>query len=245
MYILSEDEIDELYSVPSIAEQDRNTTFSLSDQEEQQRLAKDSDLIQIYYVLLLGYFRENPVRLDPDPRQISADFEFIRKRDFSDKNLKPVKLTANQKYKVYRKIFSVVVTKQYDADQAAKLAEFANNIAMSQCLPVSLFDELLDWLRLNTVEIPSYRKLQQLVTTAFNREKSRVMDIVSKNLTDRTKTIFKNFLTDAANKHVFNNIRFEARDFSQQEIKNEISAFDELVEINKEVVPIVKSLSIS
>lgn len=244
MYILSEDEINELYSIPVIAEQDRHSTFLLSDKEEEQRFPKDSDLTQIYYILLLGYFKEKPVRLDPNPQQIREDFEFVRKQYFSDKNLKPVELTANQKYKIYKKIFSVVPTNQYDVSQATKLAEFAEKISSSQCLPVSLFDELLDWLRLNSIEIPSYRKLQQLVTVSFNREKARVMSVVSKNLSSQTKRKFKSFLTDSNYKNVFNNIRFEARDFSPQEIKKEISAFDELVELNRDVLPVIKSLSI-
>lgn len=244
MFILSDEEINELYSVPVIDEQDRDSAFSLNDMEEAQRLSKDSDVIQIYYILLLGYFKLNPVRLDLELKPKNPDFEYVRKRYFHGSNVKPVNLTANQKYKVYKKIFNVVKIKQYDAERAASLAGFAEKVAASQCLPVSLFDELLDWLRLNAVEIPSYRKLQQLVTTAFNGEKSRVVGLVSNSLTENTKRKFKQLLKDASSKHVFNNIRFEARDFSQAEIKKEITAFDSLSEINKDVVPVIKSLSI-
>lgn len=244
MYILSDEEINELYSVPLIDGHDRDSVFSLNDREDAQRLSRESDTIQIYYILLLSYFKFSRVRLDLELSPRNPDFEYVKERYFPGKELRPVKLTANQKHIIYKKVFAVVEIKPYDENQAAMLTDFAAKIAANQCLPVSLFDELLDWLTLNVVEIPSYRKLQQIVTASFNKEKSRVTDIVSSDLLVETKRKFKQFLNDASDKHVFNNIRFEARDFSPIEIKKEISAFDSLVLINKEVTPLIKSLQI-
>ncbi|MGH1472500.1 MAG: Tn3 family transposase [Cellvibrionaceae bacterium] len=245
MYILSEEQIGDLFAVPIVAEQDRPLTFSLNEKEEGQLLARESKTLQIYYILLLGYFKEKPVRLDLDQDTKNDDFEYVKGRYFPGCDLNQTTLTSNQKYKIYKKIFSVVDVVEYDSVQADKLTSHADSIAISQSLPISLFDELMDWLRINNIEIPSYRKLQRIVTQSFNKEKSRVMALVEKNLTVQTKLRFKQFLRDTPSKHIFNNIRFEARDFSHAEIKKEVAAFDELSEISKEVIPLISSLGIS
>ncbi len=245
MYILSNEEVNELYSVPRISEEDRDVVFSLNDKELEQLLVKESDHLQLYYILLLSYFKEKPVRLDLDIDAKNADFEHVKNRYFPGKDLTPIQLTANQKYKIYRKIFSVVDVVEYSAEQAEKLACFAENIAVNQCLPVSMFDELLDWLRLNKTEIPSYRKLTNLIIRVFNDEKQRVVDFIAYNLSNQTKKTFKSLLHDPSKKSIFDNIRFEGRDFSPKQIKKEASAFDELASIFQEIRPFVEALGIS
>ncbi|MFL0799464.1 MAG: Tn3 family transposase [Agarilytica sp.] len=244
VYILSEEQISELYCPPNVDEANRDVVFTLNDKEEAQLRHRETDLLQIYYILFLGYFKEKPVQLKPDLKAIKNDFEYVRKRYFSNSSCKLVSLTPNQKYKIYKKIFSVVEIKKFDADLEKKIEEFANHSVVNQSLPIALFDELLDWLRINSVEIPSYNKLQWLVTVTFNAEKNRVLSVVNRILSLDVQDMFKRFLVDAEQKQIFKYIRYEGRDFSKPELNKEFDAFDTLSKLIKDVFPLISKLNI-
>ncbi|WP_028876910.1 Tn3 family transposase [Teredinibacter turnerae] len=244
MYILSEEQISELYSPPTINEDSRDIVFTLTDKEEKQLRHRESDLLQIYYILFLGYFKEKAVQLKPNIKELKPDFDYVRKRYFPSSGCKITPLTANQKYKVYKKIFSVVEIGKFDAEQEGRLTVFANNTVNKQSLPIELFDELLDWLRINSIEIPSYNKLQSLVTTVFNNEKDRVLGIVNTALSLKVQDIFKRFLVDAEKKQVFKYIRYEGRDFSKTELNRELEVFDTLSKVVQDVFPLIPKLNI-
>lgn len=78
MYILSEEQISELYSPPTINEDSRDIVFTLTDKEEKQLRHRESDLLQIYYILFLGYFKEKAVQLKPNIKELKPDFDYVR-----------------------------------------------------------------------------------------------------------------------------------------------------------------------
>jgi hypothetical protein len=245
MYILSDDQIQKLYSAPRVADHEREEVFFLNDLESDMLLPKEKPVIKVYYILLLGYFKLHPVRVSPGIEASRGDVEFIRSKYFPGENVKPIELSANQKYKIYSKIFDAVDIKRYDDETDLALKDFVGRIVVNHYDVVSLFDEALDWLAIKNVEIPSYRKLQDLVGRAFNEEKKRTVDQVASCLSESTKRSFQSLLKDESSKGLFDHIRYDARDFSVSEIRKEINVFDTLKGVFVEVKSILPELGIS
>lgn len=244
MHILSNEQQAELYGPPSVTEEERELSFSLNDNEKSKLLDRESELIKIYYILYLGYFKQKAVQLRPELHTIKNDFEYIRDRYFPNSHCVIIQLTPNQKYKIYTKIFDVVAIKRFGASSALELEIFAKQAAVSQNRAVELFDEVIDWLRIQDIEIPSYNKLQEIVTTAFNKEKNRVISIADSVLSQKTQRLFKRFLTDSEQKQMFSYIRYEGRDFSKSELNKELEVFDILAGIANDVLPMIVILGI-
>lgn len=245
MFILSEDQISALYSAPNIEDEFREEVFFLNDLERSQILPRESPSLQIYYILLLGYFKIHPIRLDVDQQFNLKDYEFIKSKYFPNEAISPIKLTANQKYKIYAKIFNVVSIKKYDDAREQELKNHAFNVATIHYDPLSLFEDVFEWLRVNDVEIPSYRQLQLIVSDAFNQEKKRITSKVDKLLSARHKLTFHRLLRDKDAKAIFNSVRYESRDFSVSSIKEELKTYEFLSDIFEEVKNIIPKLGIS
>lgn len=245
MYILSDTQIEKLYSHPTFNDSEQGEYFSLNEKERGQILPREATVLKIYYIQLLGYFKFNPVRIDLDLNRSKADFEYIRQREFPDERVAHTGPTAQQKYKIYEKIFSVVDISRFEEDQKRALIKFIEQMARHHYDKVSIFDEVVDWLRIHAIETPSYRTLQILITQAFNLEKTRTVQQANTLISKKTQNTFASLLTDEESLAMFQNVRFEARTFSTSEIAQEIQVFDALRDIYSEIRVALPKLGIS
>ncbi|MEE4254756.1 MAG: DUF4158 domain-containing protein, partial [Desulfuromusa sp.] len=103
--ILSEPEIDELYSAPSFNEQDQRFFFSLNDADMQmvQRIRDRRN--KCMFVVLLGYFKSKPIPILPKYSQVKADLKFVAVNILPGQGLKPFNLKQRDKDRVYARIF--------------------------------------------------------------------------------------------------------------------------------------------
>ena len=75
--ILTEVEIEELYSAPKYSEQDQRFFLSLNDAELQlvKRLRDRKN--KCMFVVLLGYFKSKPIPIIPKYSQVKADLKYV------------------------------------------------------------------------------------------------------------------------------------------------------------------------
>ena len=86
-YILSQSEISELYCLPRLNNIQREQSFSLAD-EELRAVNKQSLLSsKVYFILLLGYFREKPVIGQFRFRDVKDDLKYAVNRYYPDQKL--------------------------------------------------------------------------------------------------------------------------------------------------------------
>lgn len=245
MYILSDTQIEKIYSSPVFGDHEREENFSLDEKERSEMLPREATILKIYYIMLLGYFKVNPVRIDLDINRSQADFNFIRQKEFPGEKVAHTGLSAQMKYKIYEKIFSVVKISKFEDDEKRALVEFIDYLARHHYDTVSIFDEVIDWLRINTIETPSYRTLQILITQAFNREKTRTVQQANALLSTKTRNTLGSLLLNDESLGLFDKVRYEARTFSASEIEKEIQVFDALSDVFKEIRTALPKLGIS
>ena len=95
--ILTDSEISELYSVPAMAESERQYFFSLNDSKLAIFESRDSVIMKVYYVLLLGYFKYKPMIWDFTQSQVKDDLDYILQRYLPNKKLPRKGLSRPQK----------------------------------------------------------------------------------------------------------------------------------------------------
>ena len=105
--ILLESEINELYSPPSLSSEQRRHYFSLNDIELDSFNRFKDRYSQLYFVLLLGYFKIKPVILNFTFYQIKDDFKFVASEYFPDNKFKQQNLSRSQKSRIDNRIFNI------------------------------------------------------------------------------------------------------------------------------------------
>ena len=106
--ILLGSEIKELYSPPSLTSEQRRLYFSLNDIELDSFNRLKNRYSQLYFVLLLGYFKIKPVILNFTFSQVKSDLKFVASEYFPGNKFKQKNLSRPQKSRTYNRIFDLV-----------------------------------------------------------------------------------------------------------------------------------------
>lgn len=149
MYILSDSEISSLYTPPKLEDDERQELFFLNDQEIDQINPKDSVYIKAFYILLLGYFKVNPTKIDVDIEATIEDLTYIQNTYYPDEKFAFVAPSYNQKYKLYTKIIAAFEYKKFGKIEKAKLSEYLSEIVLTHFSVVEIFDEVTESTRFN------------------------------------------------------------------------------------------------
>ncbi len=103
-YILSQSEINELYCLPRLNNVQREQCFSLTDEElsavNQQFLLGS----KLYFILLLGYFREKPVIAQFHFGEVKEDLKYVIDRYYPGQRLPRKDPSQSQVYYLRKKL---------------------------------------------------------------------------------------------------------------------------------------------
>ncbi|HAU1038213.1 TPA: DUF4158 domain-containing protein, partial [Legionella pneumophila] len=178
IHLLSDQEIDDIYSVPQFNNGERTLYFSLTDEEmlivKKYRTVK----AKIYFIRLLGYFRAKQkfyrFRLDPDD-----DTQYISEKYF------------NENRSIYKGQLDIKTYKKQKDDILILfdfrdfLPEFEPKIQSHLCSLIQLYPKthdalrhLLNYFDAQRIVLPSYRTLQDLFTMAFAMEEARLDNLI-------------------------------------------------------------------
>ena len=83
--ILTEAEIEELYSPPVFSESDQRFFFALNDRELEEVNRIRDRKHQVVAIALLVYFKSKPILLNPSFKFMQADLSFVSKLYFKGK----------------------------------------------------------------------------------------------------------------------------------------------------------------
>lgn len=245
MKILTEEEIADYHASPNVSVESRDYEFSFDDHEASFVKKRESEDIQIYYRLLLGYFRLKRIRIKFDPSISEQDLKFIREKYFPHFEGELIPLTSLRKSKIYDKVFSALNITAFKEVIGEELKRYLSQEIRTKLDPRELFDQSLDWLDHRQIERPSYRILSRIISEVVGTEKSRIKELVERNLTNETQDALMSLLTDSDSKEVFDAIRYQATDFRSSQISKEEKAYIHLKPIYEDVKAMVNQLALS
>lgn len=99
--ILLDSEISDLYNPPTLPPEHRRIYFTLNEVELNVFYSLNDRHSQIYFILLLGYFKVKPVVVEFTFSQIKDDFHFVKHEYFPEIKLKQRNLSRSQKSRLY------------------------------------------------------------------------------------------------------------------------------------------------
>ncbi len=243
--ILTEEEIADYHASPMINSESQEYEFSLDDKEQSFIKKRESEDIQIYYRLLLGYFRLKPIKIQFDPIRSELDLKFIVGKYFPNLKRDLIPLTPARKSNIYSRIFAAVGVKPFNTSVEEQLEKYLRQEVRTKLDPRELLDQALDWLDHRDIERPSYRIISQVIASVIYSENSRVKELVKNSLSDNTKDTLTSLLQDAKSKDVFDAIRYQSTDFRPSQVNKETRAYVCLSQIYEEIKGMVAQLKLS
>ena len=222
--ILSQDEINALYAIPTLDDEERAFLFSLDDEDQVilDTLEKDTAR-KVDYILQLGYCRAVGYFFLFSFQKVKADVDFIMQLYFSEEVFPKKQVSKNHHYHNRHLVMNRFGLKEADACFQSQLFKEAKTLAKRHSLSRFVLEGLLSYCQLHNVVRPAYSSLQDIVSSALQTERKR---LINKLYTDTDKELRGQLDKLLANDALFYNLSLlkkDQKDFSTTEIKKSVA----------------------
>lgn len=243
--ILSESEVNDLYSVPKFTDQQRGHFFNITPQEELFVKKRRELISKAYLVLLLGYFKAKPVTLKFKLSDVRDDLRYILEKYFDAKKLPNKSLTDRQRSRIYEDVYQLLEYKAFDQKNSDLLEKHATISTSTGVEPRYVFDECIEFLSNHVIALPQYSTIQKIVSKALKIESDRVESTLSKYLTENLRISVEDFIQSREGGSKITALRRLPKDFTYKETKKELETMKVLRELYPEVKDLISKLNLS
>ena len=225
--ILTEEEIEKLYACPIFSDTERRHFFSLPTEVlNSLKIAKfngKNTSSKLYFILQYGYFKAKHQFYNIKYTDIKNDVSFIMNHFMPNDNVPSQLPTRKIQASTTNKILQLM---QFSDDMIKTdelVLEKANVLSRTTQNPQEIFEGATKYLEDNKIVLPSYSRLQDTIGAALKNEERRIINMITQHLTQSAYDALQNlFKSDEAFYHI-TELKFDARSFQTQEIKNEIN----------------------
>jgi hypothetical protein len=177
--ILTQDEINSLYAIPSLDDEERSFVFSLDSLEN--NIARKVD-----YILQLGYYRAVNYFFLFSFQRVKADTAFIMQLYFPEEPFPKKQVSKNHHYRNRCEVMRKFGLKEADTGLQTQLLKEAKVLVKRHSLAKFVLEGLLIYCQQQNVIRPAYSTFQDIVSTALQEERNR---LVNKLYTDADKAL--------------------------------------------------------
>lgn len=212
--LLSEAEKSALYELPDFDYEQRLKYFTLTDQELQVVLNRQSLSNQINCILQIGYFKAVKMfyRITWDEAN-PEDCRFIMQQYFSNQQLEQNTISKYEYYTQCRTITELFGYRLWDKSHQQLLYSHAAKVLLRDTNPQFIAMELLSYLQIQKIIRPGYTTLQTIVSAVINIERRRLADVIRNYLTTEDKNILQALLIEESTLSKLAAIKQDAKDF--------------------------------
>jgi hypothetical protein len=244
--ILTPQEIDTLYAIPSLDDEERSFLFSLDEVDRAIVDGLENDTARkVDYILQLGFYRAIGNFFLFSFQKVKADVEFIMQLYFPGEPFPKKQVSKNHHYQNRCAVMNQFGLRDADAGFQSQLLKEAKALAKRHVLPRFVMEELLSYCQLQNVLRPAYSSLQDIVSIALREERKR---LVNKLYTDADKGLRGQLDKLLDNDELFYNLTLlkkDQKDFSTTEIKKSVAKQQLVIEIYRESQILMPKLGIS
>jgi TnpA family transposase len=244
--ILTPQEIDTLYAIPSLDDEELSFLFSLDEVDRAILDGLENDTARkVDYILQLGFYRAIGTFFLFSFQKVKADVEFIMQLYFPGEPLPKKQVSKNHHYQNRCAVMNQFGLRDADAGFQSQLLKEAKALAKRHVLPRFVLEELLTYCQLQNVLRPAYSSLQKIVSIALREERKR---LVTKLYTDAGKGLRGQLDRLLANEELFYNLTLlkkDQKDFSTTEIKKSVAKQQLIIDIYRESQLLMPKLGIS
>lgn len=243
--ILNDDEIKELFEIPTIEPKDRELLFEITP-EDKVYLDKQTIIAnKVNYILQVGYFRAARKFYKFSFVDVQDDVQYILKAHFSNTSHLPDSITKEKHYAAQKNIMAIYKYKRYDASFETNLGRQAKRLSKRDLTPRFIFDELLHYCEQYRIIRPKYSTLQSLVSKAIAREENRLTTKLAVLLDKDSRTILDSLLTKNDTISSLALLKKDPKGLATKEMEAELEKQRNIAHLFEQSKQIIPALSIS
>ncbi len=243
--ILNDPEVQNLYSVPSFAIEQKRYFFILNDNEKQQINQLKERKYRCAAIALLGYFKSKPIQLSPSFTSMYEDLKYISKTYYPSFNVPRFSIKPDQRSRLYKKVLELVGYSSWQRHiHEQELSQYLLKSAHSWLNSRSLFDTAIEYLSSQKIVIPAYSTLQKIISLVINQEQNRLNTQVDQVISQNLKQTIENMVSSDRTL-TLSQLRQSAKNFTGTELEKELAVHRHLKPLMSEVSAILNSLALS
>ena len=184
LQILTPQELQACYSIPFFNSNERKIYFSLNALELSIAKTYSSTVDSVHFILQLGYCKAKNKIFNLKQQVPKKDSEFIYNTYFPTERRRRTVFNTSKDIKISqrKKILKLLNLSLFKAKHHKKLSKEALKLTKSILEPKQLFHALLDHLENQSILIPGYSTLQDIISSALTEERKRLARILKQNL---------------------------------------------------------------
>ena len=222
--ILSADEINSIYNLPLLSEEERVLYFTMDAEEYAIAHSHRSVAMEILFILQLGYFKAKKLFFTFTNDDIREDVQFIKNKYFLNESIPDnFTIAKSTRWDQQQKILSLFNYHDCDASWRTRLQERAVRCVRISARPTSIFKDIFTYLEKAKVVLPAYSTIQKIISKAIIEERERLSTFTQQYITLDVEKALKELLTLENNSYVLTLLKKEPKDFSHKQISQEIS----------------------
>jgi hypothetical protein len=222
LVILTPEEIEDMYGLPSFTEDDRQLYFELSAAETEAVESRTAS-VGAHLVLELGYFKAKRQFFTFEPETVVDDLRHVLARHFARRPATSIKPPSrNTRTAIQQAILELVGYRHWDGDARQALESKARRTAMLSTQPLYILREALQHLANERIVAPEYSTLQDMVGRAVTHERNRVAGLLEKAMTPPVEQALDALLQADEQMYRISALKHEPKDFSHKELKCEV-----------------------
>ena len=223
--ILSSHEIDELFGLPNFSDDDRRLYFDLSAKEREAVEDIRTFSVAAHLVLQLGYFKaKRQFFLYEQEISVLNDLRYIVTQHFPARTLSSLKSPSRPiRTEQQRSILQLFNYQLCDSEAKAALEDKAQRIAMLSTQPIYIFRELIQYLELHRIVMPSYRYMQEMIGRVVAYERTRIAQLLNTSMDPLIVQQLTALLQADSGLFRVSALKHEAKDFSYKELRQEVA----------------------
>lgn len=241
--ILSLPEAKALYSVPKFDEREREHFLSYTEDELEAVSQLHSHRNRIHTLLMLSYFKVKPVHLVYDWRDIEDDYRYISQHYFPTASKRQFNIDRFTRRRLYEKVEALQEYQRYDNGVENELLEHLQVRARTYVDEEQLFRDTILFLKSKQVAIPSYSRLQKLISKVTTTEEVRLTRIIKKHLNKPDQLLM--LIEKRGREMTLTQLKKRPKSHAAKEIDKELQRHEALANLHKPVSKLIPKLKLS
>jgi len=192
--ILSKVEIDDLYALPQLNDNERAFYFSLDDEEMLEMKSLKSIETRVHFILQLGYFKTKNLFFDTTFEMCLDDVRYISSTYFNGVDITQSSVTKRTKFHNYARILKCVAYTFLNQNTHEQLIQKALVCATICVDPRYLFEQLILFLEEHHIVLPGYSTLQKIISQSLTLESQRLYTLVAQHIPESIDMTLKKLL---------------------------------------------------
>jgi TnpA family transposase len=244
--ILTQDEINTLYAIPVLDNEERSFLFALDpDDNAYLDTLGNNTANKVNYILQLGYCRAVNYFFQFSVQKVKADVEFILQQYFPGEPFPKKQVLRKYHYRNRAEVMAKFQLKDADIAFQDQLINEAKALAKRHTLPRFVLDGLLSYCLQKNVVRPAYSSLQDRVSSALIDERNRLAATFYMETDKDLHALLDKLLEDDNLFYNLTLVKKDQKNFGITEIKTTIAKQQLIVGIYAKSLALMPKLGIS